>query len=48
MIPLVPGAIFGPPGFFRISLTGNNAMVERSLPAFATAIAGTLAASSRS
>ncbi|WP_458781328.1 aminotransferase class I/II-fold pyridoxal phosphate-dependent enzyme [Arthrobacter sp. D3-16] len=29
-----PGALFETPGFFRISLTANEDMIERSLPAF--------------
>jgi aspartate aminotransferase len=33
-----PGALFETPGFFRISLTANDDMVERSLPAFEEAI----------
>jgi aspartate aminotransferase len=35
---VLPGVLFEPPGFFRISLTANEDMVERSLPAFAEAI----------
>ncbi|WP_396020349.1 aminotransferase class I/II-fold pyridoxal phosphate-dependent enzyme [Arthrobacter sp. ISL-72] len=35
---VLPGALFETPGFFRISLTANEEMVERSLPAFAEAI----------
>ena len=33
-----PGHIFEMPGYFRISLTANDEMVRRALPAFATAI----------
>jgi aspartate aminotransferase len=33
-----PGVLFETPGFFRISLTANDDMVERSLPAFKEAI----------
>lgn len=35
---VLPGVLFETPGFFRISLTANEEMVERSLPAFAEAI----------
>jgi aspartate aminotransferase len=34
----LPGAIFEAPGYFRISLTGNDGMIERALPGFARAI----------
>jgi aspartate aminotransferase len=34
----LPGAAFEMPGYFRISLTANDAMIERSLPGFATAL----------
>ena len=34
-----PGYLFETPGFFRISLTANDAMIERSLAPFAAAIA---------
>ncbi|OAE02704.1 aminotransferase class I/II-fold pyridoxal phosphate-dependent enzyme [Arthrobacter sp. OY3WO11] len=33
-----PGTLFETPGFFRISLTANEDMIERSLPTFAAAI----------
>jgi aspartate aminotransferase len=33
----LPGAAFEMPGYFRISLTANDAMIERSLPGFAAA-----------
>jgi aspartate aminotransferase len=33
-----PGTLFETPGFFRISLTANEDMIERSLPAFEAAI----------
>jgi aspartate aminotransferase len=41
-----PGVLFETPGFFRISLTANDDMIERSLPAFESAIkeSGTAAA----
>ncbi|MBG6189490.1 aspartate aminotransferase [Arthrobacter sp. CAN_A212] len=35
---VMPGALFETPGFFRISLTANEEMLERSLPVFAAAI----------
>lgn len=34
-----PGLIFEMPGWFRISLTANDDMVERALPVFRQAIA---------
>ena len=34
----MPGAFFGTPGFFRISLTASEEMIERSLPAFEAAM----------
>lgn len=36
-----PGEIFEMPGYFRISLTASDAMVTRSLPGFAAAMAQT-------
>lgn len=36
---VLPGSLFETPGFFRISLTANDEMIERSLPGFAAAIA---------
>jgi aspartate aminotransferase len=33
----LPGWVFEMPGYFRISLTANDAMVERSLAGFAEA-----------
>ena len=36
---VLPGATFEMPGYFRISLTANDDMVERSIPGFAKAIA---------
>ncbi len=33
----LPGISFGLPGYFRISLTGNDEMVEQSIPGFAAA-----------
>ncbi|MEX2534448.1 MAG: aminotransferase class I/II-fold pyridoxal phosphate-dependent enzyme [Trueperaceae bacterium] len=35
---VLPGTVFEMPGFFRISLTANDEMVERSLPGFAAAL----------
>lgn len=35
----LPGAITELPGFFRLSLTASEAMIERSLPGFAAAFA---------
>jgi aspartate aminotransferase len=35
---VLPGSIVELPGYFRISLTASDAMVERSLPGFAAAI----------
>jgi aspartate aminotransferase len=35
---VMPGAMFETPGFFRISLTANEDMVERSLPVFEAAL----------
>ncbi|MFN8233799.1 MAG: aminotransferase class I/II-fold pyridoxal phosphate-dependent enzyme [Actinomycetota bacterium] len=35
---VLPGAAFEAPGMFRISLTANDEMVERAIPAFAEAI----------
>ncbi len=35
---VLPGDMFEVPGFFRISLTANDDMIERSLPGFAAAI----------
>ena len=32
---VMPGKVFELPGWFRISLTANDAMIERALPAFA-------------
>jgi aspartate aminotransferase len=36
---VLPGRVFELPGWFRISLTANDAMVERSLPGFERALA---------
>jgi aspartate aminotransferase len=36
---VLPGAMFEMPGWFRISVTANDGMVERSLPGFGKAIA---------
>jgi aspartate aminotransferase len=36
---VLPGSMFEMPGWFRISLTANDDMVERSIPGFAEAIA---------
>jgi aspartate aminotransferase len=35
---VLPGYLFETPGFFRICLTANDSMIERSLPGFAAAI----------
>ena len=35
---VLPGAMFEMPGWFRLSVTANDDMVERSLPGFAKAI----------
>lgn len=35
---VLPGSVFELPGYFRISLTANDEMIERALPAFKTAI----------
>lgn len=32
---VLPGSIMNTPGYFRISLTASDSMVERALPAFA-------------
>jgi aspartate aminotransferase len=37
-IYVLPGAAFEMPGYFRISLTGNDGMIERSLPGFEAAL----------
>jgi len=37
---VLPGAMFEMPGWFRISVTASDDMVDRSLPGFAAAIAG--------
>jgi aspartate aminotransferase len=37
-ILVLPGEIVEMPGYFRISLTANDAMIEQALPDFATAI----------
>jgi aspartate aminotransferase len=34
---VLPGSIVEVPGWFRISLTASDEMVERALPAFAAA-----------
>jgi aspartate aminotransferase len=36
---VLPGSIMNAPGYFRISLTASDAMVERALPAFAAVAA---------
>ena len=33
----LPGALIEMPGYFRISLTANDAMIDRALPGFAAA-----------
>ena len=35
---VLPGALCDIPGYFRISLTANEEMIEQSLPRFARAI----------
>ncbi|MBG6179565.1 aminotransferase class I/II-fold pyridoxal phosphate-dependent enzyme [Arthrobacter sp. CAN_A1] len=35
---VMPGTLFETPGFFRISLTASEDMLERSLPVFSAAI----------
>jgi aspartate aminotransferase len=35
----LPGSVVELPGYFRISLTANDAMIERGLPGFKTAMA---------
>lgn len=35
---VLPGAVFEYPGYFRISLTANDAMIEQALPGFEKAI----------
>jgi aspartate aminotransferase len=37
----LPGSVVEMPGYFRISLTANDDMIERSLPGFAAAYAAT-------
>jgi aspartate aminotransferase len=37
-ILVLPGVVTEMPGYFRISLTANDAMIERALPGFAAAI----------
>ncbi len=39
---VMPGRLFQLPGWFRISLTANDDMVERALPGFARAREGAL------
>ena len=36
---VLPGATFEMPGYFRISLTASDAMIDRALPVFAVALA---------
>ena len=36
---VLPGATFEMPGYFRISLTASDAMIDRALPVFAAAFA---------
>jgi aspartate aminotransferase len=38
---VIPGALFETPGFFRLSLTATDAMIDQSLPGFTAAIAQT-------
>jgi len=35
---VLPGSVFEVPGYFRVSLTANNEMIDRALPVFRTAI----------
>jgi len=35
----LPGAVFELPGYFRLSLTASDAMIDRALPGFAAALA---------
>lgn len=35
----LPGSVFEMPGYFRVSLTANDLMIERGIPAFAQALA---------
>lgn len=35
----LPGSVFEMPGYFRISLTANDLMIERGIPAFAATLA---------
>jgi aspartate aminotransferase len=37
-ILVLPGEVVEMPGYFRVSLTANDAMIERALPGFAAAI----------
>ena len=37
-VALTAGEGFDAPGYFRISLTANDAMIEQALPGFATAL----------
>ena len=34
---VLPGSIFEVPGYFRVSLTANNEMIDRALPVFRAA-----------
>jgi aspartate aminotransferase len=34
-VPVLPGSFFDLPGYFRISLTGSDAMIDRAIPGFA-------------
>jgi aspartate aminotransferase len=36
---VMPGTLLECPGYFRISLTASDAMIERALPVFAEAMA---------
>lgn len=35
---VLPGSVFEMPGYFRISLTANDDMIDRALPGFAAAL----------
>lgn len=40
---VLPGQAFGMPGYFRISLTGNDRMIDKALPVFAEVFASAAA-----
>jgi aspartate aminotransferase len=45
---VLPGAVVELPGYFRISLTANDEMIERALPGFQAALQRANAAASTS